>query len=196
MNIEKIKMAKTEYLGKNIVFYEQIESTQDKAKELVNKVPNGTIVITDEQTSGKGTKGRVWYNEKEKNIAMTIILKPNCNISKLEGFTLKIAELLKETIYELYECNLEIKKPNDLMLNNKKICGILTESVTQKEIVKVVYIGIGFNVNTTEFSKEIEGIATSLKKELDKNFERENIIREFVEKFEAELYIKKLLTKS
>lgn len=183
MNIEKIKKADTKYLGKNIIFYEEIDSTQEEAKRRLDKLENGTIIIADVQTKGRGTKGRKWHT-KSGNIAMTIILKPKCKIRDISNLTTNIAEIIKETIYELYECKLDIKKPNDLMLNSKKICGILTESRTLGNNVESILIGIGFNVNETIFEKDIQNIATSLKIELNREFNKEELIIKFIEKLE------------
>ncbi|MCI9016790.1 MAG: hypothetical protein HFJ53_06480 [Clostridia bacterium] len=85
MDIEKIKKAKTKLIGKEIIYYDKIASTQEEAKKIVkDDSKNGTIVITDHQTNGIGTKGKTWYSNKEKNITMTIILKSNCTIDKLQ----------------------------------------------------------------------------------------------------------------
>ncbi len=176
MNIEYIKDITNNYLGKNIELYDSIESTQDRAKEIVSISENGTVVIADEQTNGRGTKQNKWYCTKGENIAMTIIFKPNCKISKLEGFTIKIAQCIKKAINQLYGYELAIKQPNDLLLNNKKIAGILTESSTMNDVVKYVLVGIGFNVNCVNFNNEIQDVATSLKKEYGKTFSREEII--------------------
>lgn len=185
MNLEKIKTAKTMYIGKEIVYKEQIESTQELAKELAkNDIKSGTLVITDNQTKGKGTKGRRWEASKGKNITMTIILKPNLKIQKLEGLTLKIAEAIKEAIQELCEYTLTIKKPNDLLINGKKICGILTQTSSIGHTVNYILIGIGFDVNEENFNKELQNIATSLKIEYGKDFEREEIIVKIIEKIE------------
>lgn len=185
MNLEKIKVAKTMYLGKEIVYKEQLESTQELAKELAkNDIKSGTLVITDNQTKGKGTKGRTWQASKGKNITMTIILKPNLKIQKLEGLTLKIAEAIKEGIKELYKYTLTIKKPNDLLLNGKKICGILTQTATIGNQINYILIGIGFDVNEENFSTELQNIATSLKREYKKEFEKEDIIVKIIEKIE------------
>lgn len=185
MNLEKIKTANTIYLGKEIIYKEEIQSTQELAKELVkNNAKNGSLIITDSQTKGKGTKGRLWETTKGKNITMTIILKPNLKIQKLEGLTLKIAESIKQAIQELYGYNLTIKIPNDLLLNGKKICGILTQTATIGNKVNYILIGIGFDVNEENFSKELQQIATSLKIEYGKEFEREEIIVKIIEKIE------------
>ena len=175
MNIEKIKQAKTKYIGKNVIYFNEIDSTQTEAKRNVEKYSNGTVIIADMQTAGRGTHGRVWHT-KTDNIAMTIILKPEININKLEGFTVAIAENIRQSIKELYGIELEIKLPNDLLLNKKKICGILTEVHTQGEKIEYLLISIGFNVNEEEFSDDLKDIATSLKKEYKKEFCREGII--------------------
>lgn len=183
MNLEKIKNANTKYIGKKIIYKEEIESTQELAKKLIDDI-NGTIILADEQTNGKGTKGRNWFSSKEKNITMTIILKPDCNVEDLSGLTLKIAEGIKNAIKELYGYELKIKEPNDLILNGKKICGILTECSSMNNKVNYVLIGIGFNVNQDDFNKELQNIATSLKIEYNKEFEREDIIAKILEKIE------------
>ena len=185
MNLEKIRKAKTNYIGKEIIYKEEMESTQELARKLaINGAKNGSLIITNNQTKGKGTKGRIWETSKEKNITMTIILKPNLKIERLEGFTLEIAKVIKEGIQELYNYELAIKKPNDLLLNNKKICGILTQTASVGDKVNYILIGIGFDVNEENFNKELQSIATSLKIEYGKEFEREEIIVKIIEKIE------------
>lgn len=187
MKIDEIEQADTKYLGKKVIYCKMIESTHKNAKELAKqKVENGTIIIAEQQTGGIGSKGRSWYTGKS-NIAMTIIIYPKCNINELEGLTIKIAKSMQETIKDLYQYNLEIKEPNDLMLNGKKISGILTQVVTQNTEIKYLLISIGFNVNEENFSKETQNIATSLKKEYKKEFERERIIVRFLEILEKNI---------
>ena len=185
MNIEEIKKSKTKILGKNIIYYEEIGSTQDEAKKLINtRIDNGTIILADSQTKGRGTKENIWYTGRGKNIAMTLIIFPKCNIQKLDGLTKLIAECIVKTIRELYNYELTIKFPNDVFLNGKKIAGILTESSTSKNQVNHILIGIGFNVNEEKFNVNTVDIATSLKREYNKVFSREEIIKRFLEIFE------------
>ena len=186
MKKEIIENVKTNYMGKNILYFEEIDSTQKKAKEIVSEIENGTIIIAENQTEGRGTHGRKWISEKGKNIMFTLVLFPNCNIEKIHGLTILIANCLVRAIENLYKIKLNIKYPNDLMCNNKKIGGILTESISQNAIVKKIFIGIGFNVNSKKLDKEIENIATSLCLEFDKEFSREKIISEFLNIFENE----------
>lgn len=167
MKLELIKKARTKKIGKRIIYFEQIDSTQDYAKNLVKEnCENGTIVITDNQTKGRGTKGRNWIVSKGKNITMTILLNPDLKVSKLEGLTLKIAEGIKDSIKELYNYNLTIKEPNDLLLNGKKICGILTESSSYNDKVNYILIGIGFDVNEENFNEELRKYCNFIKKRI------------------------------
>lgn len=188
MDLEKIKNANTRKIGKKLEYFEKISSTHKYAKEIaMQKDSDGKLIIAEMQTDGIGTKGRTWYTGKNKNIAMTIILKPQCKISKLEGLTIQTAECMKKAIYDLYQIYLEIKEPNDLMLDGKKICGILTQINTISEKINYLIISLGFNVNEDNFSEETQNIATSLKKEYNQNFEREEIIKKFIEILEKEI---------
>ena len=185
MNLEKIKNAKTKKIGKEIEYFKEIGSTHLYAKTIVEDKNNeGKLLLAEVQTEGIGTKGRSWYTGYGKNIAATIILYPKCSVKKLDNLTIEIAERIKMAIYELYHYKLEIKKPNDLIFNGKKICGILTELHSQGEKIKYLLISFGFNVNENNFSKETKDIATSLKKETGKEFSREEIICKVIEKLE------------
>ena len=115
---------------------------------------------------------------------MTIILKPKCKIDDLKNLTIEIANCMQKTIYDLFEIRLDIKEPNDLILNGKKISGILTEINTIGEKINYLLISIGFNVNEKFFSDDLKDIATSLKKEFGKDFSRGEIIVSFIRNLE------------
>lgn len=183
MNIEKIRNSNTGFIGKEIEYYQEIDSTHLYAKTIANREnQNGKIIIAERQTGGIGTKGRKWHTGDGKNIAMTIIIKPDCKVDKYKNLTIDISKAMKNTIKELYDIELEIKEPNDLMLNKKKICGVLTEISTTGEKINYLLISVGFNVNEDSFDEEIKEIATSLKVEYNKEFCREDIISCFIEK--------------
>ena len=185
MDLEKIKNAKTKIIGKKIEYYREIESTHLYAKTIAeDEENNGKVLLAEVQTGGIGTKERSWYTGEGKNLAVTIILHPKVKVDKLDNLTVEIAKEIREAIYELYGYELKIKRPNDLMFNNKKICGILTEIHTQGEKIKYLLISFGFNVNEDEFSEETKDIATSLKKETGKEFSREEILCRIIEKLE------------
>lgn len=190
MDCTKIRNANTNCIGKHIQFFDEMDSTQEEAIRQLQKgnVPTGTIFLTDWQYAGRGTKMRKWYGSKGSNILMTIVLHTNWNIQRIQGLTITIAETIQRAIQELYGYTLEIKEPNDLLLNQKKICGILTQATTREECVQHILIGIGFNVNEECFPEEIEPIATSLKKEYKKTFPREEVIVKIIEQLEKRIY--------
>lgn len=185
MNIDKIKKTKTKKIGKQIEYYQEIDSTHTYAKTIATDIENdGKIIIAEKQTDGIGTQGRKWYTGAGKNIAMTIILHTKSKAKDLKSLTIKIAEAIKSAIKEKYGYSLEIKYPNDLVIKDKKICGILTEIHTRGEMIEYLLISFGFNVNEDEFSEKTKNIATSLKKEFNREFEREEVIIKIIEKLE------------
>lgn len=191
MKEELLNNLNTQYIGRNIIYYEQLNSTQLRAKEIKNDVPDGTIVITANQTNGIGTHDRKWYMGTNENITFTLVLKPKCNVNKIKNLTILIAKCMIQAIQELYGKTIDIKEPNDLMLNGKKLGGILTQATTEGEIVKDILIGIGINVNQQTFPDELKTIATSLKIEFNENYNAVNIISTFLSIFEQK-YIESL----
>lgn len=163
-----------------LIKFEKIDSTHKYLVENYEKYESKTIIVADEQTGGIGTRGRRWYTGTKDNIAISVLYKKDYKIEQLEGLTIKIATKVKYAIKELYDIDLDIKEPNDLMLNNKKICGILTQINTIKGKVNYLIISIGFNVNETQFSEEIKDVATSLKKEYGIEFDKDKIIEKFI----------------
>lgn len=187
-NIIKKKLT-TKILGQNIETYDIIDSTQTEIKRRDN-IKNGTVIITEEQTEGKGTHGRVWFTDsKDKNIAMSFVLFPNCNINKFGDITIIIAKCITETFWKLYNIKLDIKVPNDIVVHSKKIGGILTETRIQKEKVKKLYVGIGLNILQENFNDSIKSIASSIYNEFKVKCNREDIIANILNLFEIK-YLK------
>ena len=182
----KLKNLKTKFLGRNLVYYNEIDSTQDEILRLIQneKIENGTIVIADIQTRGKGTHGKIWYTDQNDNIAFSSYIKTNCNIKQLENITIEIAKIIVDIFEKKYKIKLSIKKPNDIVYNNKKIGGILTDSKIIGEKVKYLIIGIGINTNKTIFNDEIKLLATSIKNEFNIDIDNLEIITEFCNEFE------------
>ena len=148
-----------------IKYFDELPSTHLYVKENQDKLENGTVIIANKQTAGIGTHGRTWYTGSGDNIAMSMLFKPECDLSSLNNITVDVAQSIKKTIRNLYNIGLNIKYPNDLLLNGKKICGILTEINTISGKINYLIISIGFNVNEICFDDETIKIATSLKKE-------------------------------
>lgn len=174
----------TKFLGRNLIYYDVVDSTQEKLWKMVKDVPEGTLVLAEIQTKGKGTHGRNWCTDERNNIAFSFILKPNCDIQKLEGLTLEIAEIVLKVFEEIYEIRLQIKKPNDIVYKNKKIGGILTETKIIKNKVCYLNIGIGINTNKENFPEELIGIASSIRNEFNIKINNVKIITNFCNKFE------------
>ena len=175
---------KTKIIGQKVIYFEELESTQKYAKQNMEKIENGTVIITDYQTNGIGTHDRKWISCAGKNLTFSILLYPNCQIQKLENLTKEIAEILVDVLKENYDINAAIKQPNDLLINKKKFCGILTETKLKGLNVENLIIGIGMNINQDIFHEDIKEIATSLKKEYKKSFNSIEILEKFLEKFE------------
>lgn len=185
MQYKKKYSFETKIIAKNVIYFDEIDSTQKVAKELAEKgIENGTIVITDNQLNGIGTHDRKWYSEKDKNLLFTVIIYPKCSIKELEGLTVGIAKCMVDAVEDLYGYMLEIKMPNDIVYNNKKMGGILTQITTNGEKIRHLLIGIGLNVNGDSFNTEIKNIATSLKKEFGGEFSKEKILSNFCSRLE------------
>ena len=186
----KLKNLKTKFLGRNLIYHNKLDSTQSEIWRLIKKdeIINGTVVLADIQTDGKGTHGRTWYTDEENNIAFSLYITPNCNIKKLDGITLKIAQLIIGIFKDQYNIDLQIKLPNDIVFNGKKIGGILTETQIISEVVKYLVIGIGINTNKKSFNDEIKDIATSIRKEFNINVDTQSFVTEFCNRFEKEIF--------
>ena len=127
---KNLKGLQTNYLGKNFYFFDNIDSTQTEIWRRIDnkKIKNGTIIMADIQTKGKGTHGRIWHTDEKNNIAFSMYIETNDVVVLFEGITKEIAKTIQEILKSKYKINVEIKYPNDLMINGKKVGGILTES--------------------------------------------------------------------
>lgn len=184
----KLKNLRTKVLARNVLHFKTIDSTQSKVWRLIKQnAPSGTIVIADIQTAGKGTHGRIWHTDKVNNIAFSFFVQLDCNISKLTGITKRIAEIIVETFKEKYNIMLDIKSPNDLIYNNKKLGGILTQTKIVGENVKYLVVGIGINTSKEHFTDDIKDIATSIKKEFNIDVDTQEVIAEICNKIEEQI---------
>ena len=179
---------KTTMMGRHIHFEEIVSSTQKIARNLANEgVVEGTIVVADQQTNGKGRMARVWYSPKGTGIWMSIIIRPNLPINQTPQLTLLTAVAIVQAIEELTPLKPEIKWPNDIMLNGKKLVGILTELQAEADQVHSVIIGTGINVNQKieDFPEDLQKIATSICIETGTVWERAQFIQMILLKFEG-----------
>ena len=175
----------TKWAGCEIHYYDSIDSTNTKAKELAETGhPSGTLVVADQQTAGKGRRGRSWESPSGTGIFMTLILKPEINPNNASTLTLGAALAVAKAISEVTREPAQIKWPNDIVMHGKKICGILTEMSAQFDYINHIVIGIGINVHNEEFPEEIAQMAGSLLTECGRRFHRADIIEKILEHFE------------
>ena len=180
-----LNQLKTEWLGKNIIFYKEIESTQLIGMELA-KVgeAHGTIIIAESQTKGKGRLGRTWHSDIGKGIWLSIIIRPDLSYLKAPLTTLYTSVMIKRALESLFNIDVKIKWPNDIYLGNRKMGGILTEIHGAKDNIDYMVIGIGLNIGRIDFPTEIKDKAISLYEKLGFSPKREDIIIKLLELFE------------
>jgi BirA family transcriptional regulator, biotin operon repressor / biotin---[acetyl-CoA-carboxylase] ligase len=182
---------KTSIIGQQIHYKESVDSTQKIAHRLgLENVPEGTVVVADEQIGGKGRLDRVWHSPKNTGIWMSIILRPNIPLPKAPQLTLLTAVAVVQAIVDSTGLEPNIKWPNDILINGKKVTGILTELQAEADRIHSVIIGIGMNVNQKleDFPSELHSIATSLLLEKGETVNRAELIQAVFSRLEK-LYL-------
>lgn len=176
----------TEWVAKEVLYFDTIDSTNTKAQELAEKgYPSGTLVVADKQESGKGRRGRSWVSPSGTGIFMTLMIKPDINPNNASMLTLVVALAVAKAITSVTGEEALIKWPNDIVVNGKKVCGILTEMNAQFDYINHIVVGIGINVHNESFPEEISQMASSLMIEAGgKRFHRAQIIAETMSYFE------------
>lgn len=160
---EIASVLETKSLGRNLRFIDEIDSTNNEIRRMAeNGAPDGTLAIAEIQTAGKGRRGRAWTSPRGSGIWMSFLLRPDFAPEYASMLTLVAAMAVEKGIREQTGLDCQIKWPNDIVLNGRKICGILTEMSTEEDSIRYVVVGIGINVNTKDFSEEISKTATSL----------------------------------
>ena len=176
----------TEFIGRKLYIYDETDTTNERAKAN-NTVPEGSVFIAEVQTHGKGSRGRGWVSPRGTGIWHTILLKPDISPLEVSQITL-VAGL---AVCKAIGLDAKIKWPNDIVIGDRKVCGILTEMSAEMDMVNYVVCGIGINVNTESFDKEIEHRATSMYIESGIKYHRDEIISRLLNEFEH--YYKKFL---
>ena len=186
----------TKWAGKTRYHFKSIDSTNKKAKELAEVgCPHGTLVTAESQLAGIGRRGRSWSSEENTGIYMTMVLRPQIEVAQTSMLTLVAAVAVAKAIEKQVDmtCNQPyIKWPNDIVINKKKVCGILTELSLKGTTMDYLVIGIGINVLNQNFPEEIKETASSLLLETGKEIEKESLIEDVWEAFERyyELFLK------
>lgn len=176
----------TLYIGRPTEVLESVDSTNEEIKRRAKQgAEQGLTIVSDEQISGKGRLGRAWKSPKGTSIYESILLYPELPPSQVPCITLAAGLALCSAINKIADCDARIKWPNDIIIGNKKLCGILTEMTIEDNAVAFAVVGMGINVNNREFPEEIRQKATSLYIEKNKSFNRNEIIIKLAECFET-----------
>ena len=185
LEIFDIKL-ETEFIGRNFIYCDEIESTNKEllsGKQQYKK--NGTVILAEKQLAGRGRKDRTWLSAKGLNLTFSILLTKE-SITELNTNHLNFAASLAVSmaIENLYQLRTELKWPNDVLIDKKKVAGILIETSIKGTKVERVVIGIGINLNQIAFQGEFNLTPTSLKLEMGTDVDRENMLAEILNLFE------------
>ena len=183
---ELLSLLRTSIIGKNIIHFDDIDSTNIKAKELAQKnIEDGSLIIAEKQTLGSGRFNRKWVSPTG-GLWFTLVLRPTIPPTEAPKITQIAAASIYKTLMN-FNISTTIKWPNDILLNDKKLCGILAEMKCDMDSVHYLILGIGMNINIAEcdFDESTKSIATSLKIQFDKQFERSKILVAFLSHFET-----------
>jgi BirA family biotin operon repressor/biotin-[acetyl-CoA-carboxylase] ligase len=156
-----------------------LDSTNDEAIRLAGEgAKEGTVVTADFQTKGRGRDGRIWESVKDRDLLLSIILRPKVPVNRVSGLTLVAAEAVQNTLI-FFKISSEIKKPNDVLVDGKKISGILTESQSRGDKIDWCVIGVGLNINSLQ--EELPEDATSMKLVLKNDTDKERVKSSFLQ---------------
>jgi BirA family biotin operon repressor/biotin-[acetyl-CoA-carboxylase] ligase len=172
---------------KNIICLKETDSTNTRAKELAAQgAPEGTLVIAEKQTKGRGRRGRNWFSPPGGGIYFSLILRPAMPPGETPRITLMTAVVLAETLISLVKLNLRIKWPNDILVNRKKLAGILTEISADMDAVNYIIVGLGLNVNNLfeNSPQDIKKKATSILIETGNRVPRIKFIQNYLKLYE------------
>lgn len=187
LDSRELHIPKNQIIGQELIHFDEIDSTNNYAKKIANEgCPHGTVIVAERQTMGRGRLGRCWESLNSDGLWFSIVLKPDMEPEKISIVTLAAAIAVVEGINETQGIVCGIKWPNDIILNNYKLGGILTELSAEPEHINYVVVGIGINVNQERnaFDDEIKNKATSIKIYLGKTVSRVRLLEGILSKFE------------
>lgn len=185
----------TKRLGRSILFSREVDSTNEWAKELATYgAPEGTVVVAETQTMGRGRLGREWISPTG-GLWFSVILRPKLRPAETVKLNFVAVLAVAEVLREMFDLKAETKWPNDVLVNKRKICGILSEMNSTGETVNFVVVGVGVNVNFDVekfFRDQLRKVATSLENELGRKVQLEELFRTLLKHLESlyELFTK------
>ncbi len=181
-----LKGLKTKVVGKKLFVFESIDSTNTCVKTLAEVGnPEGTVVVADFQTAGRGRLGRSWISEPGANLLFSLLLRPPIKKEAAGQLTFYSAVFIARALEVVTKRPVECKWPNDILLKGKKCCGILLENSIQQDKIDFSIVGIGINVNQSSFPEEMTRRATSLFLEFGHTFDRATLVQEMLREADA-----------
>ncbi|MCH7947870.1 MAG: biotin--[acetyl-CoA-carboxylase] ligase [candidate division Zixibacteria bacterium] len=180
---------KTKIIGQNLVSFHSVKSTNDIASQVAGDYPDESVVITSEkQTLGRGRLGRSWHSPEKVGAYISIIITPKISLEKAPGLSVMTALAAAKTFESYCPGKVQIKWPNDILIGNRKVAGVLTELYTKNNKINYVVVGIGINVNQKprDFPQNLRKFATSLRQVVGKKINRAELTAEFLNNFEKE----------
>jgi len=186
---------RTRRFGRSILFSREVDSTNKWAKELATYgADEGTVAIAETQTKGRGRLNREWISPTG-GLWFSIILRPNLSPTEAVRLTFVAGLAVTKVLREMFDLRAETKWPNDVLVNGRKICGVLAEMNTTGETVNFVVVGVGVNANfdvENVFPEQLKRVATSLEKELGRKVRLEKLFRALLERLESlyDLFVK------
>ncbi|MFH1195479.1 MAG: biotin--[acetyl-CoA-carboxylase] ligase [bacterium] len=185
-NIEEFDIKlDTDFIGRNFIYCEEIDSTNTYLLSTKSQTIHGTVVLAESQTKGRGRRNREWLSISEQNLTFSILIKSPIDSAQLHFLNFGSALAVAQSIENLFQLNVELKWPNDVLVDGRKIAGILVESSSQGTKLEKIVIGFGINVNQTNFAGKFLIQPTSVKREFKQNCSRERILSEVLNNFET-----------
>jgi len=174
----------TNFIGRNFVYTDEVGSTNNTLLTTKEFRKNGTVLLSEFQKNGRGRKDRTWVSTSGQNLTFSILLISNLSNKSINLLNLGSSLALAQTLENLFQMRVQLKWPNDVLINNKKISGILLESTSKGNKIEKIVIGIGINVNQASFQGEFNIPPTSVRLEFKQEASRERILSEFLNNFE------------
>lgn len=175
----------TQWAGREILFLDTVDSTNDEAKRQADAgAGHGTLIVAETQTAGKGRRGRSFDSPKHTGVWMSLVIKDDIEPANASMLTLVMGLAVAKAVETVTELRPQIKWPNDLILQGKKLCGILTEMSMQMDCINHIVIGVGINVHNESFPEEICSVATSVFLENGKKASRGKLMAQVLRQFE------------
>lgn len=191
-----LSLLRTKHFGHSCYVFDTIDSTNTFARSLALRgAEEGTLVVAEYQTAGRGRWGRVWHSHKGKSISISLVVRPKIRIAHVHHLTLMAATSISETLKKQFKLYPKLQWPNDVYLEDKKVAGVLTEAQSNGRKFMFAVIGIGLNVNqiSEDFSGVLQSQATSLRLVCGKEIDRIALLCKLLYQLEEDYY--RLLSK-